>query len=125
MGGLHVGDPVADRLTGGVFEGGRPCGDGLHSGPQQAHPEHIQGLAAHIFSAHIHHTFQAETGADRGGSHTMLTGTGFSNDPLFTHAQSEESLTQGVVDLVGAGVIQVFTLEPDARTTISTAVVLG
>ena len=53
----------------------------------------------------------------------MLAGTGLGNDPFLAHPQGEKSLTKGVVDLVGAGVIEVFPLQPDARTAIGTPVV--
>jgi len=55
----------------------------------------------------------------------MLTSTGFGDHTLFTHAQGQQRLPQGVIDLVGTGVIEVFSLEPDARTAIRAAVVGG
>ena len=87
VGGFHVGDPVADRFAGGVLEGGGAGRDRLNRGPQQAHAEHIEGLTAHVLSAHVDHALEAETGADGGGGHPVLAGTGFRNDPLLAHAQ--------------------------------------
>jgi hypothetical protein len=55
----------------------------------------------------------------------MLTGTGFSNDPLLAHAQGQQSLTEGIVNFVRTRVIEIFTLQPDAWTTIRTAVMSG
>ena len=122
--GLHIGDPVTDRLTGGVFEGGGPRRHRVNGGTEEAHPEHVQSLSAHVFSAHVHHTLQAEAGTNGGGGHTMLASTGFGDHPLLTHPQSQKGLPKSVIDLVGTGVIQVFPLQPDAGTTVGTAVVL-
>ena len=41
----------------------------------------------------------------------MLAGTGFCNDALLAHAFCEQSLAEGVVDFVRAGVEKVFALE--------------
>ena len=35
----------------------------------------------------------------------MLTGTGFSNDPLLAHAQGQQRLTEGIVDFVRTRVV--------------------
>ena len=43
----------------------------------------------------------------------MLTGTGFGDHPGLAHVASEHHLTNGVVDLVGAGVGEVLALEVD------------
>ena len=43
----------------------------------------------------------------------MLPGPGFSDDPAFPHAPGKERLPHRVVDLVRAGVVEVFALEPD------------
>jgi hypothetical protein len=47
----------------------------------------------------------------------MLTGTGFSDDAFFSHPARQQSLTQAVVDFMGASVVEVFALKPDLRTT--------
>ena len=54
----------------------------------------------------------------------MLARTRFGNDPLLAHAQGQQGLAEGVVDLVGTGVVEVFALQPDARPTLGPAVVL-
>ena len=52
----------------------------------------------------------------------MLARAGLGNDPFLTHAQGQQRLPKGVVDLVGAGVVEILTLQPDAGTTIGPAV---
>jgi hypothetical protein len=44
----------------------------------------------------------------------MLPGAGLRNDALFPHASGQKHLAQAVVDLVRAGMQQVFALQPDA-----------
>ena len=41
----------------------------------------------------------------------MLSGTGFGNDAVFTHAACQQYLADGVVYLVRTGMVQVFTLQ--------------
>ncbi len=43
----------------------------------------------------------------------MLAGAGLGDDALFAHAAGEQALAEGVVDLVRAGVEEVFALEVD------------
>ncbi len=43
----------------------------------------------------------------------MLAGTRFCDDAPFSHSPGEQGLAEGVVDFVGAGVGQVFTLQVD------------
>ena len=55
----------------------------------------------------------------------MLASSGFSNDSLFAHPQGQKRLAEGIVDFVSAGVVQILTLQPNARTTIVSAVMRG
>ena len=45
----------------------------------------------------------------------VLPGAGLGDDALRAEAPGEQCLTDGVVDLVGAGMRQVLTLQPDLR----------
>ena len=45
----------------------------------------------------------------------MLTGSGLGDDARLAHPPRQQGLSDAVVDLVGAGVIQVFALQVDAR----------
>ena len=53
-------------------------------------------------------------GAGGGGGDAVLTGAGLGDDPVLAHPLGEQRLTEGVVDLVRAGVGEVFPLEEDA-----------
>jgi hypothetical protein len=78
-------------------------------------------LAFHILAAHVDHAFQTITGTNGGGGDTVLTGAGFGNDARLAHAFGQHGLADGVVDLVCAGVVQVFALQVNLRTTHLTA----
>jgi hypothetical protein len=45
----------------------------------------------------------------------VLAGTGLGDDAGLAHALGQHGLADGVVDLVRAGVVQVFALEQDLR----------
>jgi hypothetical protein len=45
-----------------------------------------------------------------------LPGTGFGDDPFLAHAEGQKCLTEGVIDFMGAGVIDVFSFEPNLCT---------
>ena len=99
--------------------------DTFHFGAEHAHAEDVQALAAHVLFAHVDHAFEAEQRADGGGGHAVLSGAGLGDDAAFAHAAGEQRLAQAVVDLVRAGVEQVFALEPDARAAEGLAEVFG
>ncbi len=47
----------------------------------------------------------------------MLPCPGFRNHPGFAHVLGQQRLANGVVHLVGTGVVEIFTLEPDLGAT--------
>jgi hypothetical protein len=57
---------------------------------------------------------QAAQGADRGSGDAVLAGPRLGDDAFFAQALGEQDLTDGVVELVGTGVQEVFALEVDA-----------
>ena len=116
VGGFDARHPVAHGFVDGVAERARAAGDGSDFGAQQFHAEDVEGLAADVFFAHVDDAVEAEVGAGGGGGDAVLAGAGFGDDALLAHAQGEQGLAEGVVDFVGAGVVEVFALEPDLRS---------
>ncbi len=108
-----VRHPVAECLVDGVLEGLRTVGDRDDGGPEQLHPGHVQGLAAAVLGAHVDDAFEAEQRGGGGAGHAVLAGAGLGDDAGLAHALGQERLAQHVVDLVRAGVVQVFALEED------------
>ena len=115
---LDISSPITDSLAGGILQGAGARGNGNDLGPQKLHAEHIELLALHIHSSHEHMAFHAEKGCHRGRSHAMLARASLCHHPLLAHALGQKSLAQGVVDLVGACMQQVFPLEENPGPAI-------
>ena len=114
---LHIGHPVAQGLVDGILEYPGPRGHLYDLGAQHPHPGHVQSLPLGIYLPHVYPALQAEEGADGGRGHPMLTGTGLGNDTFLPHTLDQQTLTQGVVDLVGSGMVQVLPLQEDPDLT--------
>ena len=112
---FNVGDPVAHGFVERVFQGLGTGFDRHHPRTQQFHAIDILQLTLDVLAAHVHHALHAETRADGGGGHAVLPGAGFGDDAALAHALGQQSLADHVVDLVRAGVVQVFALEIDLR----------
>ena len=109
-----VGDPIAHRLVDGVLERLRSGVDASDRRPEQLHPEDVQRLALHVFGAHVDVTAQPEQRANRRRRNAVLAGAGLRDDPPLAHSLREQALTEGVVDLVRAGMCEILALEKNA-----------
>ena len=107
-------DPVAHGLVDRVFQGPAAGVDADDLGAQQPHAKHVERLALHVFSAHVYVALEAEQRAGCGRRDAVLAGAGFGDDPTLAHPRGEQRLTEGVVDLVRAGMRQIFALQEDA-----------
>ena len=125
VGGLDVGDPVADGLVDGVFQGAGARLDADDLGFQQTHTVDVEGLAADVFLAHVDDALQPQHGAGGGGGDAVLPGAGLGDDAPLAHVLCQEGLAEGVVYLVGAGVGQVFALQVYLRAAQVAGQVLG
>ena len=125
VGGLDVGDPVANGLVDGVLEGAGTGLDADYLGLKQAHTIDVEGLATNVRLAHVDDALQPEHGASGGGGDAVLSRTGLGDDALLAHVLGEQGLAEGVVDLVGAGVGEVFPLQVDLRSTQVAGQVFG
>jgi hypothetical protein len=70
-------------------------------------------LPRDIDLAHIDHAGQVEERTHRRRRHAMLAGPGLRDDAALAHALGQQDLAHAVVDLVGAGVVQLVALEVD------------
>ncbi len=112
---LDVRHPVAHRLIQGILERLAAALDRDHLGAKQMHAVDIRALALDVFGTHIDHALQTVAGTDRRGRDAMLAGAGLGDHARFAHALGQQRLADHVVDLVRAGVVQVFTLQIDLR----------
>lgn len=83
----------------------------MDRGTEHAHAFHVGVLALYIRGSHEDLTLHVHQGTNGCGSHTMLAGTGLCNDTCLAHLLSHEDLTYRIVDLMGAGVVQVLALQ--------------
>ncbi len=111
--------PVAHRFVDGILQRTAARIDRLDPGAQQSHPEDIQRLPAHVLGAHVDDALEAQERTGRRAGDAVLSGPGLGDDPLLPHALGKKRLAESVVDLVGAGVGQVFPLEKDPGAAVS------
>ena len=80
---------------------------------------------AHVLGAHVDDAFEPEQRARGGARHAVLAGAGLGDDARLAHALGEQRLAERVVDLVRAGVREVFALEEDAAAAARLGEPLG
>ena len=114
VGGLDVRDPVAHGLVDRVLQGARARRDGDHLGAEQAHAGDVERLALGVDLAHVDRAVEAEEGRRGGGGDAVLARAGLGDDARLADALREQRLAEHVVDLVRAGVVEVFALQDDA-----------
>ena len=110
---VHARHPFAHGFVHRVLQSTAAAVDADDIRAKQLHTEHVGHLTLDIVRPHVHVASHAETCGDGGRSHTVLTRAGFGNHAFFAHAAGKQCLTDGVVDFVRAGVVQIFTLQPD------------
>jgi len=86
---------------------------GNDGGAEQLHPEDVEGLSRDVHAPHVDLALEAEEGGRRRGGNAVLTRPRLRDDPVLAHALREEGLPQHIVDLVRAGVTEVFALQVD------------
>ena len=92
-----------------------PVLTGIDLGAEQPHPGDVERLPLGVDLAHVDDALEAEQRAGGGGGDAVLTGAGLGDDPRLAHPLGEQRLTEHVVDLVRAGVVEVLALEQDPR----------
>src|SRR4029450_4930727 len=114
VGRLDVRDPVADRLACRLLERPRAELDGTHLWAEEAHGRGGGGcMSRHVRGAQVDDAVEPEPRADRRGGDAVLARSGLRDDALLAQAPCDERLPERVVDLVGACVTEVLTLEVD------------
>ena len=107
VGGLDVGDPVADAPRSSRPSASRAAeSTGITSAPSMSHADDVELLAADVLLAHVDVALQAEPGAHRRRGDAVLAGAGLGDDPRLAHPQGEQDLADRVVDLVRARVVR-------------------
>ncbi len=126
MAGLDGGHPVAHRLVDGVLQRAAAAVHGFHFTAEQLHAEHVERLPLDVDRPHVDLALHAQQGCRRRTGDAMLPGAGLRDQPLLAHPLGEQGLAEHVVDLVRAGVVEVFSLQrqPNAKL-LAEVVALG
>ncbi len=88
-----------------------PDSTGMTVAPKQLHPVNIGSLPLHIRRSHVNDTLHSIAGGYRRAGHAMLSRAGLGDYPRFAHAPRQQRLSDGIVDLMRAGMVQVFALQ--------------
>jgi hypothetical protein len=111
--------PLAQRLVGGIFERLGTGIDATYRRTQESHRAHVRRLALYVANAHKDLDRQSKSCTDGRGGDAVLTRARFGDDARFTKPARQQSLTNGIVDFVRAGVIAIFALENDRRAVFT------
>ena len=112
--GADVGDPIAHGLVDGVLERAAAGIDGDDLRAEHAHARDVEGLARHVFRAHVDDALEAEMRGDGGGSDAVLARARFRDNARLAHLHGQQALADGVIDFMRAGVEQIFALQINA-----------
>ena len=114
----RMATPVADRFVGCVFQGHVSGSNGNNGSSQHFHFLHIDMLAFYIRLSHINDTFHIHQRTYGSCCYSMLSGSGFGDDAFLSHAACQQDLSDGVVDFVCTGMIQVFPFQIQLATIL-------
>ena len=115
---LVVGQIGLKGRVDGLLECLEPAGDRHDSGAEQLHAADVRRLLLDIDLAHVDLALEAEMSCRSCEGDAMLAGAGLGDDLLLSHVLREQALAHAVVQLVGAGVVQVLALQVDLRPAV-------
>src|SRR5574344_368749 len=108
--------PVSDSLVGGVFQCFVAALYRYNGCAQHLHSFYIHVLTFYIECSLIHRARHVHQCASSCGSHTVLSCSSLSNDSCLAHLLRQKNLSQCIVNLVCACMVQVFTLQVEFAT---------
>ena len=115
VGVADIGHPIAHRFVDRILQRLAAGIDLTNRGAEQLHADDVQRLTTHVLGAHVDMAFEAKQRAGGRSRNTVLTCAGFRDDSRLAHSLGEQRLAERVVDLVRAGMGQVFAFEQDAK----------
>ena len=107
--------PLAERCRAGILERAGTGRDRNDLRTEQAHAVHIERLTLGVLDAHEYDALHAHQRSGGRGRNAVLTGAGLRDETGLAHLLSQKRLTEHVVDLVSAGVVEILALEVDLR----------
>ena len=98
--------PLPERLRDRIFQSCSTCLYRDYGGSEETHPVNVQSLALRVLLAHIYHAFHAHERCSRSRGHAVLSGACLRDQSGLAHLLRKERLSEHVVDLMRAGMIQ-------------------
>ena len=114
---VGVGDPVPEGLVDRVLQ---RLGAGLdrhHLRAKQPHPRDVEGLTCGVDRTHVDDALQTQQCTGRRSGHPVLARTRLRDHPRLAHLLRQQRLTEHIVDLVRSGVVEVFSLQEEPRSS--------
>ena len=108
--------PLTDRLVRSVLERHVARLHRRHLAAQHTDLLHVRPLTLCVRPPHVDHTFHAHQCADAGHGHTVLSCARLSDHPPPAQMSCQQHLSQCIVDLVRARVVQVFPFEVESAS---------
>ena len=113
---LRMTAPVADGLIRGIFQCLVSTFYRINLGTQHFHAFYVDVLPCHVRRSHVDSAGHVHQGTDRSSGHTVLAGTGLGNDARFAHFPCQKDLSDGIIDFVSTGVVEVFPFQVEFTT---------
>jgi len=117
VGVVYARGPLAHALRHRVLEGAGPGLDTADLRPHEPHAVNVERLALHVLHAHVHDALEPHEGRRCRCCDTVLPRSGLGDEAGLAHLLREQRLPEDVVDLMGAGVVEVLPLEVDLRAS--------
>ena len=115
---VDIGHPIAQGFVHRVFQGARAGRDRNDFRAEQFHAEDVRLLTLDIRLAHENDAFQAKARTHGGRRNAVLSCACFGDDAGLAHAHGKQNLTETIIDLVRAGMVQLVAFEIDLGFTI-------
>ena len=115
VGVADPGGPLAHGFRNRVLQRGSPGPYRDDFGSEQTHAVDIEGLPPGILLSHENHALHSHQRCRRGRCHPVLACARFRDQTGLSHFFCKKRLSQHVVDLVRAGMVQILPFEIDFR----------
>ena len=110
---IHSAGPFAHSLIDRVFEHLRSALHRMHLRAQQLHAVNIEPLPLTVQLPHKNFAFHTQKRRHCRSRNAVLSRAGFRDHTRLTHFFGQKHLSDAVVDLVGSGMVEIFSLEID------------
>ena len=113
MGVRNPAGPLTHGFRYSVLQGRRTAFHRMDLRSQKAHPVHVQRLPLRIFLSHEDLTLHVHQRRRRGCGYPVLPGSCLRDDTCFSHFLCQKYLSQHIIDLVGARMVQILPFQVD------------